>query len=90
MHALEVPKMNTDRIEDIFVEATELDSPEERAAYLDEACKGDPDVRQRVEALLAAHDGPESVLDEAAILPRAAMTVDPSFRRCCAEYRGIS
>ena len=30
--------------------------PEERAAYLDKACAGDPDLRGRVEGLLQAHE----------------------------------
>src|SRR5262245_39413189 len=38
--------------------------PEERAAYLDEACAGDAVLRQRVEALLRAHDEPGAFLSE--------------------------
>ena len=40
----------------IFVAALEKASPAERAAYLDEACGGDPRLRAEVEALRAAHD----------------------------------
>src|SRR5262249_27561164 len=43
----------------------------ERAAYLDRVCRDDPDVRQRVERLLAAHADAETFL---AARP-AAMTV---------------
>src|SRR5262245_20506042 len=39
----------------IFMAALERDTREERAAYLDEACAGDLDLRRRVEALLASH-----------------------------------
>src|SRR5690242_21827568 len=42
---------------DLFAAALELPVAE-RAAYLDRACRGNPDVRQRVEALLKEHDGP--------------------------------
>jgi WD40 repeat protein/tetratricopeptide (TPR) repeat protein len=39
----------------IFGEALELPDPHTRAAYLEHACAGDSALRQRVEALLAAH-----------------------------------
>src|SRR5581483_3956460 len=38
----------------IFGKALELD-PAARPAYLDEACAGDPDLRARIDGLLAAH-----------------------------------
>jgi eukaryotic-like serine/threonine-protein kinase len=41
----------------IFGEALERTNSSARAAYLDEACKGNLILRRRVEALLAAHDG---------------------------------
>jgi hypothetical protein len=41
----------------IFAEALEQPDPAARAAYLERACGGDAAVRQRVEALLAAHNG---------------------------------
>jgi eukaryotic-like serine/threonine-protein kinase len=40
----------------IFLHAIGLPSPADRAAYLDEVCRGDPGVRAEVDALLAAHD----------------------------------
>ena len=40
-------------IKAIFVEALDLATDAERAAYLDRACAGSPGVRARVEALLA-------------------------------------
>jgi WD40 repeat protein len=43
------------RVESVFAAALERFSAGERAAYLDEACAGDPALRQRVEALLRAH-----------------------------------
>ena len=41
----------------IFIEALERDTPGDLAAYLDEACAGDPALRGRVEALLRSHEG---------------------------------
>jgi serine/threonine-protein kinase len=43
------------QIEEIFQAAVER-APEERAAFLDEACAGDPNLRQEVESLLAQDD----------------------------------
>ncbi len=40
----------------VFTAALALDSPEERVRYLDKACEGKRELRQRVEALLHAHD----------------------------------
>jgi hypothetical protein len=39
----------------IFFEAMEKDDPAERAAFLKEACAGNPDLRRRIEALLRSH-----------------------------------
>ena len=44
------------RVKSLFLEASDLSSPEERAAYLDRECGGEPDLRARVEALLAVQD----------------------------------
>ena len=37
--------------------------PSERAAFLDAACVGQPDLRAAVEALLAAHEATSNPLD---------------------------
>jgi WD40 repeat protein/serine/threonine protein kinase len=42
-------------VEDIFLAAIEKATPEERAAYLNEACRSDAELRRRVERLLAAY-----------------------------------
>jgi hypothetical protein len=41
--------------ESLFEEALSR-SPEERAAFLEQACEGRPELRAAVEALLAAHE----------------------------------
>src|SRR5947209_3301266 len=46
---------DADRIEHIFNQAIERPTAEARAAYLDQACAGDADLRHRVDRLLAAH-----------------------------------
>jgi serine/threonine protein kinase len=52
---------------DIFLKAIEISSPEQRSAFLDEACAGNDELRRRVEALIEAHESPRSLLDRAAV-----------------------
>ena len=62
----------------IFDAALEL-PPERRAAYLLEACGGDDALRQRVEALLSAHESAEAFMDHPAVdLRREPMVVKPA------------
>jgi serine/threonine protein kinase/tetratricopeptide (TPR) repeat protein len=49
--------------EAIFAAALEKTSPDERRAFLAEACTGDTGLRGRVEALLYAHENPDSYLE---------------------------
>src|SRR5215468_10309047 len=56
--------MTTSSAESIFFAALEKASPAERAAYLDEACQGDADLRRRVERLLEAHPQVGSFLEQ--------------------------
>jgi WD40 repeat protein/serine/threonine protein kinase len=58
--------------ESIFAAALGKPSPVERRAFLAEACSGDPELRARVEALLHAHDDPDSFLE-----PRNVAFVPP-------------
>ncbi len=52
------------QVKSIFLAA--VDKPHaDRAAFLDEAAAGDADLHARVEALLRAHDDPNSFLDKA-------------------------
>jgi hypothetical protein len=53
--------------ETIFAEALEKSTPAERAAYLDEACAGEPVLRQRVETLLRSHEAGGNFLGKPAI-----------------------
>src|SRR5262249_26890591 len=60
--------------EEIFHQALARTGPEERAAYLDQACAGDPALRASVEALLRANVGATGFLDQPA--PAAAVTIE--------------
>jgi serine/threonine protein kinase/tetratricopeptide (TPR) repeat protein len=62
------------RVQSIFVAAADLPVADDRAAYLDQACAGDSQLRHRVEALLQAHDNPDSWLPPPAA--RSEGTVD--------------
>jgi serine/threonine protein kinase/Tol biopolymer transport system component len=56
--------VDPNRAKSIFLSAVEDRAPEEWGAYLDEACQGDTELRRRVEALLAAHQGQDRLLDD--------------------------
>jgi serine/threonine protein kinase len=49
--------------EELFNTARRLDDPQARKAYLDQACAGNVQLRERIEALLAAHAGAGGFLD---------------------------
>jgi len=51
------------REEEIFASALELTSSERRAEYLQSACRGNEELRRRIEALLRRHDESRGVLD---------------------------
>src|SRR5438128_8250761 len=51
-----------EREEALFRAAVELTPGATRQAFLDQACVGDPALRQRLEALLATHEQPDGVL----------------------------
>jgi WD40 repeat protein/serine/threonine protein kinase len=51
----------------IFLEALDKSSPSERLAFVAEACGKDDSLRQRVDALLRAHDTPFNMLDRPAL-----------------------
>ena len=56
----------------LFQAAAQLTGPA-RATFLDGACHGNPALRQRLEALLAAHEQSEGILAET--VPAAVPTI---------------
>jgi serine/threonine protein kinase len=62
--------------ESIFAVALEKSTPEERRAYLDEACAGNPDLRASVEELLRASDDAGSFLDHSPAAVIGGETID--------------
>jgi tetratricopeptide (TPR) repeat protein/serine/threonine protein kinase len=63
-----------DKAKSIFLAAVERHGPDHWTAYVDEACAGDQALRCRVEALLQAHAGQDSLFDDSA--PGLLATVD--------------
>ena len=62
----------------IFITALEKPTEAERAAFLADACAGDPGLRRRVEALLRAHAEPDDILDPTCDRPEATGAIFPS------------
>jgi serine/threonine protein kinase/N-acetylneuraminic acid mutarotase len=70
--------MNRDhwqQIDEFFQAAVELE-PGKRAAFLDEACAGDPALRGRVEAMLAADADEWDLIDSPALEVAAVLVAD--------------
>lgn len=73
---------------DIFLAALEIDKVEERAAYLDAACQGRPELRKRVEALFQADRDAGSFLNRPAVAaPMQAAVAAPAARAAVAPGR---
>src|SRR5262245_36674813 len=70
--------MDPKRVQSIFVAAADLPLADERAACLDQACAGDAELRRRVEALLQAHDNPDSWLPPPAARPEGTVDSPPA------------
>ncbi len=80
--------MNPNREEALF--ALALAKPaEKRAAFLDAICDGDPALRQRLEALLAAHEQPETVLESQSVR-RDELRESPSGGKGAAKFQGFA
>jgi serine/threonine protein kinase len=73
---------NAQRIQAVFLGATEIADPADRAKFLDGACDGDAELRCRVEALLRAHDQPDSLLDQPAVAPHEPNAADACAIGC--------
>jgi hypothetical protein len=61
--------LDPDRVQAIFLAALEQETLADRSAVLDRECANDDELRRRVEALLIAHDKPDSPLDRPFIVP---------------------
>ena len=61
--------------ETLFEQALKCRAAEERAAFLDDACAGKPELRRRIELLLEAHDQSGEFLEPALDQPTIRLEV---------------
>jgi serine/threonine protein kinase/tetratricopeptide (TPR) repeat protein len=80
-----MPHDNWDRIQEIFLKAADLGSPE-RTAFLERACHGDSSLRAEVDSLLRADSAP-SRLDEAIGSEAASLIGQPLSGARLGAYR---
>ena len=66
--------MSSNKIEEIFHAAMEIDSPRERSAFVEQSCLDDDKLRSEVEALLQSYQVAGGFLEESPTLSR----VDPA------------
>src|SRR5262245_14495677 len=60
-------------IDSLFCSAIEIEAPDRRAAFLEQACGDDQELKRQVERLLHAHFHGGSILDAPALGPVAAL-----------------
>jgi len=70
--------MNAPQLPDeaLFEGALNCRTPAERAAYLDQACAGQPELRRQLEDLLAAHDRAGAFLESAVTAEHPPLNLD--------------
>src|SRR5215475_7766131 len=61
---------------DLLLDAALELPPDKRAAFLDEACAGDEELRKQLDALLASNDEAHSFLEQPALEVAAKQLVD--------------
>src|SRR5687768_915463 len=80
-------------VEEVFHAALRRD-PQERAAFLAEACRDDESLRAEVESLLASHQQAETFLESSAVEVAAPLIVDEQagwlVGRTLGHYRVLS
>jgi serine/threonine protein kinase/WD40 repeat protein len=80
--------VNNPSEETIFSAALECPTAAERAAYLDRACAGDPELRRRIEALVEARPQVEDFLEKPAAGAEALLSAERSTLAEPAELIG--
>lgn len=63
------------RVKEVFSAALEKDAAE-RAAWLDEACANDPELRAEVDSLIAAHDTTDDFIERPAVQDALSLGAD--------------
>jgi tetratricopeptide (TPR) repeat protein len=69
------PKLDSERVKEIFEQAIDLGSQEERRGYVEGACDGDAEMQARVQTLLRAHfEGEDAFLPDRPRPPPASLS----------------
>ena len=76
MPATARPEVDPQSVEGLFLTVLAMDSPAERAAFLDQVCGDDAPRRRRIEALLRAYDDAGSFLEHPATPVASAENFD--------------
>src|SRR5438046_2914093 len=71
---------------DIFLAALEIESPDQRAAYVEAACNGQAGLNEQVQALLTAHGNAGGFLES----PPSAVAVAVAGREVTEDFRPIA
>ena len=76
------------RVSELYHEALARPGEDERRAFLQDACRGDPDLQREVEELLAAHERATAFMATPAIEIAATsfLTDEISLPRACGHY----
>ena len=77
--------LDSNRVQAVFLAAVEAADPDARAAVLDRECGTDAELRQRVEALLKAHDGQGGMLDR----PADELPMTAAFRPAAEQVGSV-
>ena len=78
-------------LDSLFEAAVEIESLAERAAFLDESCGNDAELREQLEQLLASHEQAESSLEQpAAALEATFLTSPDAGDRAAALEAGLA
>jgi Serine/threonine protein kinase len=73
--------------EDIFDTARSIETPAERMAYLERACAGRPEMRARVERLLAAGSEADAFFEEGSAVIRAKLPGEEAIGTRIGRYK---
>lgn len=63
---------------ELFLRAIEIETLDARTRFLDDACRGNAELRTRVEKLLESHDDPQSFLAQPAMADLTTQFQDPT------------
>ena len=70
------------RVKELFIAALDLPDAPARQAFLERECGDDADLRQRLEALLQAHENPASALERPLAAVEAPIVSPRSAKSC--------